>query len=152
MVWFNNSQMRIIKDGSAISIRKRISEIFWPFFARKSYHAHHISQTDQLLLCRKRGYGELTGLSKQIGERASDDHESFEKVKGFHLLRLDIGRWGRKRYHIVKGKRWPKISHLKVDAEPKKGVCYPSHSSGLSMATYPYSVSISVSDIYAVTC
>ena len=47
-----------------------------------------MSRSDQSLIARKRRYGELTGLSKQIAERASGDTEMFERVKSVLLTQL----------------------------------------------------------------
>ena len=46
------------------------------------------SLSERPSLVRKRQYGEIIGLSKQIAEKASEDPEQFERIKGILVQQL----------------------------------------------------------------
>src|SRR5579862_4585883 len=81
-----------------------------------------VPRPDAAVVSSKRRYSELTGLSKQIAERASSDPRKFEKVRD--LLARELSEL-REEEEIkdpahVKGKGRPRNKRLRSAGEPKK--------------------------------
>jgi hypothetical protein len=73
------------------------------------------TQSDQIVITKKRQYGELTGLSKQIAEKASESPANFEMVKTVLIQQLAYLREDDEiddPVH-VKGKGRPRVKRLK---------------------------------------
>jgi hypothetical protein len=82
-----------------------------------------VSQSDQLLVSKKRRFGVLTGMSKELAERASSNQELFEKLKDVLAQEL-AGLRGEDDIEDplqVKTKGRPKKSRFVSSVESKKG-------------------------------
>ena len=87
-------------------------------------------QLDHTAVTKKRRYGELVGLSKQVVERASEDPAKFEVVKNILVKQLAYMREDEEVNDpvYVKGKGRPRNKRLKNAVEcrkygPKCGRC-----------------------------
>src|SRR5205823_4673480 len=84
-----------------------------------------VSQSNKLLLSKKRRFGVLTGMSKEIAERASSNQELFEKMKCVLAQEL-AGLRGENDIQDplqVKTKGRPKKSRFVSSMESKVSVC-----------------------------
>ena len=82
-----------------------------------------VSESDKLLISKKQRFGVLTGMSKELAERASSNQELFERLKGV-LAREIAGLRGEddiKDPLEVKGKGRPRKSRFVSSVESKKG-------------------------------
>lgn len=81
-----------------------------------------VPRPEAKLISKKRRYGELTGLSKEIAERISSDPKKFERIKNLLTKELadlrDVEEIRDPAYVIGKGR--PRVKRLKSAAEPKK--------------------------------
>ena len=81
------------------------------------------SESNKLLVSKKQRFGVLTGMSKELAERASSSQELFQKLKGVLEEQLaDLrGEDEIKDPIEVKGKGRPRKSRLVSSVESKKG-------------------------------
>src|SRR5262249_39746284 len=82
-----------------------------------------VSESNKLLISKKQRFGVLTGMSKELAERASSNQEVFERLKGVLAQEL-AGLRGEddiKDPVEVKGKGSPRKSRCVSSVESKKG-------------------------------
>ena len=82
-----------------------------------------VSESDKLLVSKKKRFGVLTGMSKELAEMASSNQEVFERLKGVlaQELRGLRGEDDIKDPLEVKTKGRPKKSRFVSSVESKKG-------------------------------
>lgn len=81
------------------------------------------SRSDQLLLSKKRRFGVLSGMSKELADKASVSHEGFERIRSILAGEMAALRNEEevKDPTYVTGKGRPRKSRLTSAAEPRKG-------------------------------